>query len=69
MAKSKLDGAKITLPCPQCGKKTRKSVGWLRDHPTFSCSGCSAVFDTKQFARDIERANKIIADFIRKLGK
>ncbi len=38
-----LEKAKIGIPCPECGKKTSKSIAWIKAHNDFVCSKCASV--------------------------
>jgi len=45
------------LPCPQCGEKTEKTIGWLKDDPdTFVCAGCGRTVNVG----DIDDLGRII---------
>lgn len=37
-----LDSAEIEIPCPDCGHKTTKSIGWIKAHSDFTCAGCNS---------------------------
>lgn len=43
------DGHLLPVPCPKCGHKSLKSVGWLKNNDSFTCEGCGLVI---QFERD-----------------
>jgi transposase-like protein len=64
------DDATIDLPCPQCGKKTKKSIGWIKNHANFTCRGCKSVIDlsSKQFQREIAKAERLLDNLGKKLG-
>ena len=40
MPKGFLDEQKIAIPCPGCGKKNEKSIGWVKANDQMTCSGC-----------------------------
>jgi len=63
-----LDNQTIDIPCPGCGKKASKSVGWLKANHNFTCS-CGAVvnIDTSKFKSGIAGAEKNLSDLERTL--
>jgi ribosomal protein S27E len=38
-----LDDASITIPCPRCGEKTAKTIGWMKAHDQIVCPGCGVT--------------------------
>lgn len=40
MPKGFLDDQTIAIPCPGCGEKNEKSVGWLKANDELTCAGC-----------------------------
>lgn len=40
---NELDSGAFDIPCPECGHKNRKTVGWLKTHKQFVCAGCRKV--------------------------
>lgn len=67
------DSHAITLPCPGCGQKHSKTVGWLKAHKHISCvCGARIDVDLTKFDQGIATAQKGLDDFeatLRKLGK
>lgn len=64
MPKGFLDGQKIDVPCPECRRKVTASVGQLKRSPKLTCpSGHTFDVDAKEFAREIAKVEKSIADF------
>ena len=59
-----LDGFEIEIPCPKCGRKTKKSIGWIKTNRQLSC-GCGTVINLKtdQFRRETAKAEQLLADF------
>ncbi len=35
------DDEKIDIPCPNCGHKAVKLLGWLKKNDTFTCAACN----------------------------
>jgi len=66
-----LDKQTIAIPCPQCGKKADKTITWLKANDKFTCGGCggNVTVDRNQFLSEIKKAEKMLADFKRSLGK
>lgn len=65
------DDAKIDLPCPHCGKKTAKTVRWLKSHSEMACHACGELFqlDTKELKSGLSAAEKKVADLKRQLSR
>jgi hypothetical protein len=64
--------AEIPIPC-DCGRKTKKTVAWLKTHKDFTC-GCGRRIevDASQFNREMKKVDKAIDDFkrsLRRLGR
>ena len=60
------DGEKLELPCPNCKTKFSKTVAELK-RPGVKCPKCGAQFETSQFRREIDSAERSIKDFERSL--
>ncbi len=41
-----LDAGVIPIPCGHCGRKHRKSIGWLRTHTKIRCV-CGTLINVK----------------------
>lgn len=69
-AKSKANQQSVDLPCPNCGKKTSKTLGWLEDHDTFPCPACSTdiTVSREQVRRIRDELAKLSKAASRKLG-
>jgi hypothetical protein len=52
-----LEKATIAVPCPGCGRKTPKTIGWMRSNETFACIECNAIVAVK--------AEEVITSFYR----
>lgn len=68
------DNATISVPCPGCGHKSEKSLGWLNANDHFLCQGCgrNIQLNTEELRAALKSADKSLADFTRsliKLGK
>ncbi len=68
-----LDGAEIEIPCEKCGRKTKKSIGWIKTHGRFTCScGTEISIDASQFKAEIAKAERSVASLqsaLKNLGK
>ena len=55
----------VELRCPQCGRCTPKTIGWLKQHVEYACEGCGRTvnLDTDDFRHHIhavqEAAHKL----------
>ena len=64
------DNQSISIPCPKCGHKTDKTVGWLKTNSQFACRcGERVNVDASQFRREIAKADRALDDFRRQLGR
>lgn len=65
------DDTRMDLPCPHCGKKTAKTVRWLKSHSQMTCPACGEGFrlDTSEFKRGLAAAEKKVADLRRQLSR
>ncbi|WP_152539987.1 hypothetical protein [Afipia sp. P52-10] len=43
MSEGLFDDASVEIPCPGCGHKHEKTLGWLKDVKEFTCDGCGAM--------------------------
>lgn len=63
-----LDSAAIDVPCPQCGKKHKKTVGWLKTNKRIACGcGGNVTVDPSRFRREIAKAERDLANFSRNI--
>lgn len=68
------DTQNLNIPCPQCGQKVEKSVGWIKANDSYVCPGCSGLvsLDKQGLIAGLNSADKALDAFrksIRKLGK
>lgn len=63
-----LNDQKIEIPCPQCRRKTAKTIGWIKSNRHFTCiCGTAIELDKAQFTREIASVEKALNDFGKKL--
>ncbi|WP_287880461.1 hypothetical protein [Acidovorax sp.] len=71
--KLNLDSHTVDIPCPGCGKKVAKTIGWLKTHPKFDCAcGQPIAVDLSQFKQGLAGAQKSMDSIdaaLRKIGK
>lgn len=63
------DAAEVPFTCPKCGHKFTKTVGELKADAHFACPVCQAGFDASNFNADIQKADNMLDDIRRKLGR
>ena len=57
-----LDSTEIEIPCENCSRKTKKSIGWIKSHKDFTCScGTKITLDASQFKTEIAKVEKSFA--------
>ena len=68
-----VDDISVELPCENCGRKSEKTVGWIKSHDEFTCT-CGTVISLerddvlnaignaagRKFAKFIKAVNKTI---------
>lgn len=65
-----LDRAEIDIPCTNCGRKTKKAIGWLKMNRQFRCMcGTDIHLDTSQFRSEIAKVDGAHASLLRSLKK
>lgn len=68
-----LDKLEIEIPCTNCNRKTKKSIGWIKGNSEFICiCGTKIRLDASQFKAkiaDAERSITRLKDNIEKLNK
>lgn len=68
-----VDSHELELPCAKCGRKTKKSIGWIKTNNSFVCAcGTTIRLDADQFRGEIAKVDKAIADLehtIKSFGK
>lgn len=57
-----LDNETIEIACPECGRKVKKTIGWLRRNrkAEIPCTGCdkTLVLDSSDLDRDIREMER-----------
>jgi hypothetical protein len=50
------------VTCPECGKITKKQIGWLKNNTGFRCDGCQTNlwFHKETFVEALEQAKRTI---------
>ncbi len=66
-----LDKAPIEIPCPGCGRKVKKTVGWIQTHSDYACPGCGTPIhlDASQFRREMRKVDRSLDDFKRTIDR
>jgi len=68
-----LDDSTIELPCENCGRVTKKTIGWIKRNTQFAWAcGTPIHLDTSQFKREIAKVDRAFADLrntLKKLNK
>ncbi len=63
-----LDNEEIEIPCENCGRKSKKSFGWIKGHTEFSCAcGTRIRLQAGQFKSEITKVERSLADLQRSL--
>ena len=66
----KLDDGAFDIPCPECGHKNRKTLGWLKTHKQFTCAGCGNVtIETGSFREGMRKVDAAIGKLDKRLNK
>lgn len=63
--------AKISIPCPECGHKTNKTLRWIKAHSQYTCAGCRKTvnLDSKDLTKELAGAEKAIEKLRRDIAK
>lgn len=69
MSDSRFDQFELTTACPRCGHKTKKSIGWLKRHPRFTCRCGNVTFASEELVRDFEEASRKLDQFGRNIRR
>ena len=71
ISKGFFDGAEMDVSCPNCGYKVKKTLGWLKSSPEWTCSGCGKVvkIEASDVARGVKEMEESIADLERAFKK
>lgn len=58
-----LDTTEIEIPCQNCSRKTKKSIGWIKSHNDFTCAcGTHITIDASNFKSEIAKAERSFAE-------
>jgi DNA-directed RNA polymerase subunit RPC12/RpoP len=62
--------AKIDIPCPKCGYKTKQTIGGFQRDPKIACPGCGGVIaiDAAPFRKGFAEAERDLDALRRELG-
>jgi uncharacterized Zn finger protein len=62
-----LDSSEIEIPCENCGRKTKKSIEWIKSHRVLACTcGTRMKLNTSQFKSDIAKVERSLTDLLLK---
>lgn len=68
-----LDKHEIKIPCERCGRKIKKSIGWIMTHSKYvRVCGTNIKIDTSQSRSEIAKVERSLADLhraLKNLGK
>ena len=67
------DKEQIDIPCEGCGRKAKKTIGWIKRNKQLICT-CGAIInlETSQFTRELQKIEKSFLDLektLKKFGK
>ena len=62
------DNEQIEIPCENCGRKTKKTIGWIKRNKQLNCT-CDTIIslETDQFKRELKKIEKSFSDLERTL--
>ncbi|MBL8883815.1 MAG: hypothetical protein JNL45_12270 [Hyphomicrobium sp.] len=64
------DKAEIPIECSNCGRKTKKTVAWLKNNKAFTCGcGTRISINASQFNREMKKVDKSVDEFKRALKR
>lgn len=71
IAKNPFDDIEIKIPCPDCGKTNKQTVGWLRSHSQVACLGCGFLISpqTSEARRELQKIDKAWTKLVAALNK
>lgn len=68
-----IDSQEIDIPCENCSRKTKKSIGWIKSHNDFTCAcGAHIKIDANKFKTEIANVDRSIASLqksLKNIGK
>lgn len=66
MAEERRDDIKVGVPCPNCGRKTKTTLAWLRANDEFACScGHRSPIDQQVVRSIFQQVGDVPTDIIR----
>ena len=64
------DSEQIDVPCEGCGRKIKKTIGWIKNNKQLNCTcGVTITLETSQFKREIKEAESSLSDLEKTLKK
>ena len=69
--KSALDSQTIEIPCPNCGKKSRETLGRIKAVQKLTCRHCRQTFDLDktQMTREIAKVDAALKKTLGAFGR
>lgn len=67
MGKKLFERAEVGVTCPSCGKKIRRALGRLSREVDVTCPDCGTAFKVEQAGTILDKVQKPLDDFIRRL--
>lgn len=65
-----LDSAEIEIVCKKCGRKSKKSVGWIKRNRHFTCAcGCRMLLDADGLLREVGKVDRSVDTLQRDIQK
>jgi len=61
------DNQRLDFNCPKCGKKISETIGRL-NRGDYKCAFCGAIFNTANFRREVEKADRTFHETVRRMG-
>ena len=60
------DNETIEIPCDNCKRKNKKTIGWIKRNNKFKCScGTEIVVDSSQFRKEISNVEKSLKNLFK----
>jgi peptide subunit release factor 1 (eRF1) len=56
------NNAKVPIQCPQCKREFTKTIRELKGSGV-KCPHCGVAFETSQFKKDMDKADRALKDF------
>lgn len=59
-----LDNSMVGINCPECGHKTNKSIGWVKNNKGFTCAcGTNILLEDSAFKTKIDELDRSFTEF------